>query len=549
MSSQPSSSKEAMTLDPQPPPEKLANDLQGSKVIFFTLDALFDRDRATESGLNRFRELNPELRSIPMGELKRAYHAAMAAAYLQHVRNQLHGPHPGGFPPNQNPHGSSDKVSMLFQQLNLNPPSLSERQQMGAEYAAAFSRNSFEVPGASQSLAQLKHLQYAIVVADHGIVWDVVEHLNIWDYIDAMVNSEGPLVRKPDPRVFLKALHACGASAKSAVIVGRSVQDDIVGIIDAGAEPILFMPGYKHTATHVRGKRVQVVRTLHELVSEVQRRPENSHLVPAQHRQLPPVPPFPTRPPMVDAPQNQGRPDDQNGGASSHHLYGNPSPCRHSASDPRPVEDRHASQYWDRTRPSPIPSQQGPSHETPRTYKPPDRDYSTRHYERNASLAPPLTRASSKRSLDESLFDHDHVHSSSRVRRHDQGYTYADAASENYDSARSSSPGSSTQSYSTPPPPPATELMRHSGDGSGRSHPKSSPTAYRTRSPAPPPPLPWIRLFPLTEDYGISFPNHAGNRDQPCSRCDGHGHGTSKKMYTMQEVDQVSETDEEEVQW
>ncbi|KAF5536177.1 hypothetical protein FPHYL_13030 [Fusarium phyllophilum] len=528
MSSHPSSSKEAMAPDPQPPPEKLANDLQGSKVIFFTLDTLFDRDRATESGLNRFRELNPDLRSIPMDELKRAYHAAMASAYLQHVRNQLHGPRPGGFPPD-----SCDKVSMLFQQLNLNPPALSERQQMGAEYAAAFSRNSFEVPGASQSLAQLKHLQYAIVVADHGIVWDAVEHLNFWDYIDAMVNSEGPLVRKPDPRVFLKALRACGVSAKNAVIVGGSVEHDIVGIIDAGAEPILFMPGYKHTAMHVRGKRVQVVRTLPELVSEIQRRPESSHLVPAQHRQLPPVPPFPTHPPMVDTPQNQGRSDDHNGGPLSQHRCECPSHSRHPGPVPKHVEDRHASQSRERTQPSPVPSEPYPGHETPRSYRPPDRDQSTRHYERNASLAPPLTRASSKRSFDVSQSEHGYVPSSSRIRRHDQGYTYADAARGNYDPARSSSPGPSTQGHSRRPPTPATELMRPSGDGSGRLNPTNSQPVHSPWSPAPPPALPWVKLFPLTEDYGIS-PNHTGDRDQPRSRSDGDENGTSRYMYATQ---------------
>ncbi|KAF4429628.1 hypothetical protein FACUT_9036 [Fusarium acutatum] len=528
MSSPPSSSKEAMAINPRPPPEppeELKRNLQGSKVIFFTLDTLFDRNLAIECALKKCRQLNQDLRSKSMDELKRGYRDAMVAAYRQHIHTQLHGLGPGSSHRNSNP--QVDKVGMIFQQLNLNPPSVIERQLIGGEFAAEFSRNRFEVPGASHCLGQLKHLEYVIVVADDTLQWDVVKDLNFWQYIDASIISKDLLVRKPDPRVFQKALDACGVSPKNAVIVGCSIEDDIVGIIAAGAEPILYMPGHDYTVMDVQGTRVLVVRTMAELLSEIRRRPENSHLIPAQQQQLPPVPSYPSHPPMVYAPQNQGYSGDQNDGPSSQ--------SQHPASDPKPVEDRHASQSWERTRLSPILSQPGSSDETPRSHRLPDGYHSTVYYERNVRPAPPLSRAPSKRPFYESRSEHGYLTPSPVVtHRHDQRYPYFDPARGNYDPAGRPSPGPSTQSYWPRAPQPAMQLRRPNGDGSIRFNPTSSQPAYSPRSPSPPPSLPPISLYPLTEDYGISRLTYVENREQPGSWQEGHGQGTLRNRYHTQ---------------
>lgn len=285
MSSQASSSKEVVAPNPQPPPkppEELPEELQGGKFIFFTLDTLFNRDYAIECALKRCRDLNKDLQSKSMDELKRAYRVAMDKAYRQHIETQLRGP---GFHHNSNPQGPTDKVGLLFEQLNLNLPTMDKRKLIGIEFAAEFNRNRFEATGASLLLTQLKRLGYSIVVVDHSFNWEVVKHLNFWHDVRAMILTEDLMVRKPDPRVFQRALNGCQVSAKNALIVGCSVEEDIYGILAAGAEPILYMPGHNYMTVDVRGTRVPVVCTMAELSSEIHLRPENSQLVPVSSGQ------------------------------------------------------------------------------------------------------------------------------------------------------------------------------------------------------------------------------------------------------------------------
>ncbi|RBA13222.1 hypothetical protein FPRO05_13649 [Fusarium proliferatum] len=441
MSSQASSSKEVVAPNPQPPPkppEELPKELQGGKFIFFTLDTLFNRDYAIECALKRCRDLNKDLESKSMDELKRAYRGAMDEAYRKHIQTQLR---PPGLHHNSNRQAPMDKVGLMFQQLNLELPSASERKRIRNEFAAEFNRNRFEATGASHLLKQLKLLDYSIVLVDHSFDWEVVKDLNFWHDVGAMILTEDLLVRKPNPRVFQKALDGCEVSAKTALIVGCSVEEDIRGILDAGAEPILYMPGHNYMTMDVRGTRVLVVRTMAELSSEIHLRPENSQLVPAQHNQPPPRPQHPVHPPMVYAPQNQENQSDQNAAPSS------------------------ARQR--------LPSMR---------LLPPTEDYGT------SSVNP----------------------------------------------AHRSSPSPSTQSYGPRAPTPATEVPTPNGQGSRSVSPDSNSPVHSSGGSTPRGWLPSMRLYPLTEDYGISIRNHNEDRDQSRSRHDGYGHGASRDRYTTQ---------------
>ncbi|KAF5240379.1 hypothetical protein FANTH_9639 [Fusarium anthophilum] len=476
-----SSSKEAMANYPWPPPkppEKSKRDLQSRKVIFFTLDTLFNRNHAIECALERCRQVNPDLASKTLEELKQGYRDAMAEAYRRLIHTRLHGSGAAGLPPNSTPQVLNDKVGMMFQQLNLNPPSASERKRIGGEFSAAFNRSRFETHGASHALLQLRHLEYTIVVVDDALDWDVVNNLNFWLYIDDKIISAELVVRKPDPRVFQKALNSYGVSPKNAVIVGCSIEEDIAGILNAGAEPILYMPGYHHTTMDFRGTRVVVVRTMDELLSEMKRRPENSHLVPLQQQQQVPPVPYPIHPQMVYAPQNQGRSNDQNDGPSSQ--------SHHPPSDPKPDEGEHAGQSRKRPRPSSTLSRPVTVNETPGNYRLPHRDHSTRNYEGNVRPTTPL------------------------------------------------SPRTTTRTYLPRAPTPARLLERPNGDGSDRSYPTNSPPASRSRSPSPPRTLPPMRMYPPTEDCVISRPANVENMYQSRSPNEGYGHGTSRDRYTTQ---------------
>ncbi|KNB13522.1 hypothetical protein FOXG_13006 [Fusarium oxysporum f. sp. lycopersici 4287] len=505
MSSQPSSSKEAMAVNPLPPPkppEKLALHLQGGKVIFFTLNTLFDHDHATERGLEKCRQLSPDLRNKPMEELKRGYHAAMTAAYRQLLHRQIHRSGPRGIQPNSIPQVSIDKVGMIFQQLDLNLPPASERQLIGREFAGEFSRNRFEVRGASRYLGELKQLEYAIVVVDDVVEWDVVKDLNFWHYIDALITPADPTVRKPDARVFQKALDVCRVSPKNAVIVGASLDDDIFGIMEVDAEPILYKPSHNYALVEVKGTRVLVVRTMAELVSEIKSRPEKRGLVQYQQRHL-------------------------------ESLFAYESPKGRAEIDRCPPV--HVNQPRERSRPSPPLSEPESSDETPRSHGLPkvqDHDRPIRDFERDVRPAPPVNRVPSKRRRDESVAQGTSLPTTPQVPpRHDQEYLNYAAMGEYNCSARGSFHGASTQGRRPPSPKPATVFGSANDNRSPGIYSTSHPPMYRPRSPSPPRWLPRITPYPLTEDYGISSPHDAGYQDQQRSWHSGRDYEVSGRTY------------------
>ncbi|KAF5632289.1 uncharacterized protein FTJAE_7621 [Fusarium tjaetaba] len=501
---------------PQPrPPDELDRDLRGGKAIFFTLDTLFDRDFATERGLIRCKQLIPKLRGKSMDELKRAYHHAMAAAYLNHIHSQI--PRVGSQRP-------VDKVEMMFRELNLNPPSWDDKSLIGKEFGAEFRRNRFEVLGASQTLAQLKNLDYAIVVADDDLEWDAVEDLNFWQYVDANIITKDPVMRKPDLRVFKNALDACGVSPKNAVIVGCSIQKDISGILNAGAEPILYMPNHKSMEMDVQGTRVLVVRTMVELLSEISRRPENRYIVTAQRHQLPP----PSRPPAPHASQAQGYTNDQNGGSSSQHHYQGSSQSQRPPSDPKPIDDGHETQSREKVPLPRILSQPGSSDETPRRHSLPGRAHPTKYYERISRPVPTLSCTPAKRPF-EALSEYGYVPSSSY---HEQGYPDHDSPRGHHNPAGGPVQGPSAQTSSHDTPKVNGQLVGPNSDSSDKSFTRSSSPFYNPPSPTLPTTPPPRTVFPFTEDYGITRATYGENWDQPRSHYDGYGHGTSRNGYS-----------------
>ncbi|KAF5577884.1 hypothetical protein FPCIR_11867 [Fusarium pseudocircinatum] len=494
MSSQSSSSTAAESSDSRPPPhpqppERLERHLQGRKAIFFTLDTLFNRDFATEHGLKRCKRVSPALRDKSMDELKRAYHNAMAAAYLNYIKSMI---------PGTTSQASMDKIELMFRELNLSPPSTSDKRFISRRFTAEFNRNRFEVAGASETLAQLKNLGYAIVIADDDLKWDVVEDLNFWQYIDANIISNDLVRRKPDRSVFKRALDACGVSPKNTVIVGCSIEKDIVGILNAGAEPILYMPDYNFMHMDVQGKRVLVVRSMPELLSVIRRRPENRHLVTAQRYQ---PPPNPSHPPMVYGAQNQGYTNGQNGGPSNQHHHEGSSQFQRPASNPKPIDDRHATQPREKVPLSRILSQPGPSNETPRRHKLPDRGHPTKFFEKTAHPVPPLSGAPAKRPY-ESRSGYGYVSTSSY---HYQGYADHDPAKRHQNPAGRANPGPSTQNSSPDTPQFTGQPMGPNGDGSDTLHEEDIPLEPQSRIKPPAPATPGIRISKALGFQGVNM--------------------------------------------
>ncbi len=68
------------------------------------------------------------------------------------------------------------------------------------------------------------------IVSNAGVGFDyIVDRLRLRRYFDALVASYRVMWKKPHPLIFLKALRLLGVSAREAVMVGDSLEADVLG--------------------------------------------------------------------------------------------------------------------------------------------------------------------------------------------------------------------------------------------------------------------------------------------------------------------------------
>ena len=68
-------------------------------------------------------------------------------------------------------------------------------------------------------------------------------------YIDLVISSEEEGVKKPDPRIFLKALRQAGCSADEACMVGDRLDNDISPAKKLGMKTVRILQGFGQYAT------------------------------------------------------------------------------------------------------------------------------------------------------------------------------------------------------------------------------------------------------------------------------------------------------------
>jgi putative hydrolase of the HAD superfamily len=112
----------------------------------------------------------------------------------------------------------------------------------GALLASLRFRPFAEVPGV---LAGWRRAGLRLVVVSN---WDVSLHDALADtglagLVDGAISSAEAGARKPDPRIFGRALALAGVPAAEAVHVGDTFEADVAGARAAGVEPVLLVRG------------------------------------------------------------------------------------------------------------------------------------------------------------------------------------------------------------------------------------------------------------------------------------------------------------------
>ena len=97
-------------------------------------------------------------------------------------------------------------------------------------------------PDAAPALAELRSRGLRLVCVSN---WDVsltevLERCGLGEALDGVVTSAGSGSRKPDPVIFSQALEIAGCTAREAVHVGDTAEEDVAGAEAAGIRPLLL---------------------------------------------------------------------------------------------------------------------------------------------------------------------------------------------------------------------------------------------------------------------------------------------------------------------
>ena len=67
-----------------------------------------------------------------------------------------------------------------------------------------------------------------------------MKNSGLFEYFQTMVNSEMAGAKKPDPKIFQKAVHLANATVSNSVMIGDSWEADVVGAMNFDMPAIYF---------------------------------------------------------------------------------------------------------------------------------------------------------------------------------------------------------------------------------------------------------------------------------------------------------------------
>lgn len=110
------------------------------------------------------------------------------------------------------------------------------------EYIYYLSKQTHLLEGAEELLEYLKP-KYNLHIITNGFQEVQIGKLNNTDlirYFDVVVNSEMAGVKKPNPQIFELALQMANVEKKNAIMIGDSLEADVLGALNIGLDAICY---------------------------------------------------------------------------------------------------------------------------------------------------------------------------------------------------------------------------------------------------------------------------------------------------------------------
>lgn len=133
-------------------------------------------------------------------------------------------------------------VSRALQQVGIDVSPQDPRVTEAVEaYFSAFVDNARPLPGTADMLAALKPRYRLALLSNltHGpAARQILDHLNLSTYFEALLVSGDLGYRKPHPQVFQRLIDALDVPASSILFVGDDPRTDVQGSLLAGMRPV-----------------------------------------------------------------------------------------------------------------------------------------------------------------------------------------------------------------------------------------------------------------------------------------------------------------------
>jgi len=150
--------------------------------------------------------------------------------------------------------GLIDKTALRYNRFHeaLNKYKISDRnlsENMGNDYISLSPLKTNLFPHTIDVLNYLSK-KYSLHIITNG--FEEVQHIKIKNcgighYFDQIITSERAGFKKPDIRIFQYSLDAVNGKPASSLMIGDSLDADIIGARDAGLQQVYFNPcGDKH---------------------------------------------------------------------------------------------------------------------------------------------------------------------------------------------------------------------------------------------------------------------------------------------------------------
>jgi putative hydrolase of the HAD superfamily len=199
--------------------------------IFFDLDhTLWDFDKNSELAFDKiFKEKLPEIDSQ---EFAKVYVPINQACWKLYQNDEI-----------TSEELRYQRLKQSFDALNFQ---ISDEKinKIAHQYIELLPQKNHLFDGAIEILEYLKP-NYKLHIITNGfekVQYLKIENSGIASYFSTITNSEMAGVKKPNPKIYEFALSLSQAKKETSVMIGDSIEADVIGALDFGIEAIFFNP-------------------------------------------------------------------------------------------------------------------------------------------------------------------------------------------------------------------------------------------------------------------------------------------------------------------